>query len=42
VEPPALEPARASSALSQAAPSSFWHIQADQAYQVSWCHLLLP
>ncbi|NXL83346.1 ZN395 protein, partial [Alectura lathami] len=33
VEPPALEPALASSALSQSAPSSFWHIQADHAYQ---------
>uniref|UniRef100_A0A8B9SFG6 Zinc finger protein 395 n=1 Tax=Anas platyrhynchos TaxID=8839 RepID=A0A8B9SFG6_ANAPL len=34
LEPPALEPALASSALSQSAPSSFWHIQADHAYQV--------
>lgn len=42
VEPPMLEPALASSSLSQSAPSSFWHIQADHAYQVSWCHLLLP
>ncbi|NXG36385.1 ZN395 protein, partial [Dromaius novaehollandiae] len=33
VEPPALEPALAGSALSQSAPSSFWHIQADHAYQ---------
>ncbi|NXK52145.1 ZN395 protein, partial [Chauna torquata] len=33
VEPPALEPALASSVLSQSAPSSFWHIQADHAYQ---------
>nr|XP_038032888.1 zinc finger protein 395 isoform X1 [Anas platyrhynchos] len=33
LEPPALEPALASSALSQSAPSSFWHIQADHAYQ---------
>ncbi|KFW04685.1 Zinc finger protein 395, partial [Eurypyga helias] len=33
VEQPALEPALASSALSQSAPSSFWHIQADHAYQ---------
>lgn len=40
VEQPALEPALASSALSQSAPSSFWHIQADHAYQVSWWHLL--
>lgn len=24
------------SALSQSAPSSFWHIQADHAYQVCW------
>uniref|UniRef100_A0A8C8BFF3 Zinc finger protein 395 n=1 Tax=Otus sunia TaxID=257818 RepID=A0A8C8BFF3_9STRI len=40
VEQPVLEPALASSALSQSAPSSFWHIQADHAYQVSWWHLL--
>lgn len=40
VEQPVLEPALASSALSQSAPSSFWHIQADHAYQVSWGHLL--
>ncbi|XP_053920083.1 zinc finger protein 395 isoform X3 [Cuculus canorus] len=33
VEQPVLEPALASSALSQSAPSSFWHIQADHAYQ---------
>ncbi|XP_068792862.1 zinc finger protein 395 isoform X1 [Struthio camelus] len=33
VEPPALEPALPASALSQSAPSSFWHIQADHAYQ---------
>ncbi|XP_010288875.1 PREDICTED: zinc finger protein 395 [Phaethon lepturus] len=33
VEQQALEPALASSALSQSAPSSFWHIQADHAYQ---------
>ncbi|XP_040454448.1 LOW QUALITY PROTEIN: zinc finger protein 395 [Falco naumanni] len=33
VEQPALEPALASSTLSQSAPSSFWHIQADHAYQ---------
>ncbi|NXU54658.1 ZN395 protein, partial [Turnix velox] len=33
VEQPALEPTLASSALSQSAPSSFWHIQADHAYQ---------
>ena len=39
VEQPVLEPALASSALSQSAPSSFWHIQADHAYQVSWWHL---
>ncbi|XP_021247737.1 zinc finger protein 395 isoform X2 [Numida meleagris] len=35
VEPPVLEPALASSALSQSAPSSFWHIQADHAYQIA-------
>lgn len=40
LEPPALEPALGSSALSQSAPSSFWHIQADHAYQVSCCRLL--
>lgn len=39
VEQPTLEPALASSTLSQSAPSSFWHIQADHAYQVSWWHL---
>lgn len=39
VEQPVLEPALASGALSQSAPSSFWHIQADHAYQVSWWHL---
>ncbi|XP_064911624.1 zinc finger protein 395 isoform X2 [Columba livia] len=33
VEQPALEPALAGSALSQSAPGSFWHIQADHAYQ---------
>ncbi|XP_010000483.1 PREDICTED: zinc finger protein 395 [Chaetura pelagica] len=33
VEQPALEPTLASSALSQSAPGSFWHIQADHAYQ---------
>ncbi|NWH70479.1 ZN395 protein, partial [Piaya cayana] len=33
VEQPVLEPTLASSALSQSAPSSFWHIQADHAYQ---------
>ncbi|NWZ47413.1 ZN395 protein, partial [Haliaeetus albicilla] len=33
VEQPVLEPALASGALSQSAPSSFWHIQADHAYQ---------
>ncbi|XP_061846346.1 zinc finger protein 395 [Colius striatus] len=33
VEQPVLEPALASSALSQSAPGSFWHIQADHAYQ---------
>ncbi|NWW81432.1 ZN395 protein, partial [Climacteris rufus] len=33
VEQPLLEPALAGSALSQSAPSSFWHIQADHAYQ---------
>uniref|UniRef100_A0A8B9QEX6 Zinc finger protein 395 n=1 Tax=Apteryx owenii TaxID=8824 RepID=A0A8B9QEX6_APTOW len=32
-EAPAREPAPAGSALSQSAPSSFWHIQADHAYQ---------
>ncbi|KFV55199.1 Zinc finger protein 395, partial [Tyto alba] len=36
VEQPVLEPALASSALSQSAPSSFWHIQADHAYQITW------
>uniref|UniRef100_A0A8C8BF41 Zinc finger protein 395 n=1 Tax=Otus sunia TaxID=257818 RepID=A0A8C8BF41_9STRI len=36
VEQPVLEPALASSALSQSAPSSFWHIQADHAYQLCW------
>lgn len=30
-----LEPHLPSSALSQSAPSSFWYIQADHAYQVS-------
>ncbi|NXT01713.1 ZN395 protein, partial [Jacana jacana] len=33
VEQPVLEPTLASSTLSQSAPSSFWHIQADHAYQ---------
>ncbi|XP_054035732.1 zinc finger protein 395 [Dryobates pubescens] len=33
VEQPMLEPTLASSTLSQSAPSSFWHIQADHAYQ---------
>ncbi|NXP45900.1 ZN395 protein, partial [Heliornis fulica] len=33
MEQPMLEPALASSTLSQSAPSSFWHIQADHAYQ---------
>ncbi|XP_009874381.1 PREDICTED: zinc finger protein 395, partial [Apaloderma vittatum] len=33
VEQPVLEPALACSARSQSAPSSFWHIQADHAYQ---------
>lgn len=42
LEPPALEPALASSALSQSAPSSFWHIQADHAYQVSSSHPPAP
>lgn len=40
VEQPALEPTLASGTLSQSAPSSFWHIQADHAYQVSWWRLL--
>lgn len=39
VEQPMLEPTLASSTLSQSAPSSFWHIQADHAYQVSCCYL---
>ncbi|XP_064507287.1 zinc finger protein 395 isoform X3 [Pseudopipra pipra] len=33
LEQPALEPALAGAALSQSAPGSFWHIQADHAYQ---------
>lgn len=33
-QPTPLEPHLPSSALSQSAPSSFWHIQADHAYQV--------
>ncbi|NWU94308.1 ZN395 protein, partial [Upupa epops] len=33
VEQPMLDPTLAGSALSQSAPSSFWHIQADHAYQ---------
>ncbi|NXE99818.1 ZN395 protein, partial [Menura novaehollandiae] len=33
VEQPLLEPGLAGGALSQSAPSSFWHIQADHAYQ---------
>ncbi|NXM77235.1 ZN395 protein, partial [Serilophus lunatus] len=33
LEQPLLEPSLASSSLSQSAPSSFWHIQADHAYQ---------
>ncbi|NXY24463.1 ZN395 protein, partial [Atrichornis clamosus] len=33
LEQPLLEPGLASSALSQSAPGSFWHIQADHAYQ---------
>ncbi|NXI41113.1 ZN395 protein, partial [Galbula dea] len=33
LEQPVLEPTLASSTLSQSAPSSFWHIQADHAYQ---------
>ncbi|KAM9017498.1 zinc finger protein 395 isoform 1-T1 [Ara ararauna] len=33
VEQPVLEHSLANSALSQSAPSSFWHIQADHAYQ---------
>ncbi|NXT74200.1 ZN395 protein, partial [Zapornia atra] len=33
VEQQVLEPTLASSTLSQSAPSSFWHIQADHAYQ---------
>ncbi|XP_017685931.1 PREDICTED: zinc finger protein 395 [Lepidothrix coronata] len=35
LEQPGLEPALAGAALSQSAPGSFWHIQADHAYQVS-------
>ncbi|NWQ72252.1 ZN395 protein, partial [Neopipo cinnamomea] len=33
VEQPVLEPGLAGGALSQSAPGSFWHIQADHAYQ---------
>ncbi|NXK38706.1 ZN395 protein, partial [Piprites chloris] len=33
LEQPALEPGPAGGALSQSAPGSFWHIQADHAYQ---------
>ncbi|NXG02589.1 ZN395 protein, partial [Sakesphorus luctuosus] len=33
VEQPVLEPALPGTALSQSAPGSFWHIQADHAYQ---------
>lgn len=36
LEQSTLESHLPSSALSQSAPSSFWHIQADHAYQVCW------